>query len=377
MSVSLGYRYAEIGESQGRVYVYYYVTNPSTDKMERKRIYLNNIKSKQNKLRYARQLKEKINNKLDNGWNPFIDEDESSKKYKSIEEALDFVLTYKSKFIRPRSIPQYRHRINTLKEWLKNKKILNKMIHEFTQNMAIDFMNDLIINREITTRTFNNYLLDYRTFFNTLVKNQYLNSNPFQQVDKLPTTQTLKRPFTESELSLYMEHIQNHNYDLYIISLYTYCCGLRPAEICRLKIKDVNLKNGYIHIPGNASKNKKIGIIPIPGFFLEELKIYLAGIPEEHYICSTGLKPGAKTIKPNKIAQQFRKTANKIGLPGDLIFYSLKDTAADRLLQKGFSVKDIRDLFRHSNISTTDAYLKTRNIMINEKLITNFPNPNE
>ena len=373
----LGYKYAQICQSKERMFVYYYVENPETKKLVRKRVYLQHIKSKSDRLRYARKLKEKINNKLDNGWNPFIDDSENSKKYRSIGEALSFVLSYKSKYVRPRTIPQYRHRINILGNWLEKRRESDIRVYEFTENKATDFMNDLLINSQITARTYNNYLLDYRTFFNTLAKNRYIDKNPFKSIEKLPVTQAAKRPFTAEELSLYMDHIKENDYTLYITSHYTYCCGLRPAEICRLQIKDVKLAEGYIHISGNASKNKKVGIIPIPKFFLEELQYHLAGYPETDLICSRDLRPGQEQINPIEIAKRFRRVANTIGLPKDLIFYALKDTAADRLMSMGFSSKDIRDLFRHSNISTTDAYLKTRGLTSNPKLITDFPKPGQ
>jgi integrase len=157
--------------------------------------------------------------------------------------------------------------------------------------------------------------------------------------------------------------------------MYTYCCGLRPAEICRLKVRDVHLDKGFIHISGEMSKNKQIGIIPIPVFFLQELKKYLNGQQPNFYLCGSGLVPAEKKTFPTKIAGRFRDIANKLGISKEVVFYALKDTAADKLIASGFSSKDIRDLFRHSNISVTDAYLKKRNLMANERLINDFPKP--
>lgn len=375
MTDFLGFRYAEIGKSNNRVYVYFYAKHPETGKLERKRIYLNHIKSKANRMRYAKRLVSHINNKLDQGWNPWTDNSENRKKYTSIKEALDFVFAYKSKFIRPRSIPQYRNRIKILKEWLEAGGLLQSYIFDFTESRAHDFMNHLLMSKNISARTYNNYLLDYRTFFNTLVRNNYINKNPFQAVAKLPTTETAKRPFTDRELTSYIEHTKEHDYKMYIISMYTYCCGLRPAEICRLKVRDVHLEKGFIHISGEMSKNKQIGIIPIPGFFLQELRKYLDGQQPNYYLCGHGLVPSQRKTFPTRIAERFRQIANQIGISNEVVFYALKDTAADRLIASGFSSKDIRDLFRHSNISVTDAYLKKRNMMVNERLINDFPRP--
>lgn len=375
MTDFLGFRYAEMGKSGDRVYVYFYARHPEKKKLERKRVYLSHIKSKSNRIRYAKRLISYINNKLDQGWNPWTDDSENQKKYTSVEEALDFVFTYKSKYIRPRSVHQYRHRIKVLKEWLEAGNLLKAYVFDFTEEKAQDFMNHILMTRTKSARTYNNYLLDYRTFFNTLVKNRYMNSNPFKAIDKLPETETAKRPFSDQELNSYIDYVKNHDYDMYVVSMYTYCCGLRPAESCKLKVKDVHLEKGFIHISGEMSKNKRIGVIPIPGFFLEELKKYLDGQQPGHQLVGKGLKPAQQHIYPTRIAEHFRDVANQLGISPQVQFYALKDTAADKLIASGFSSKDIRDLFRHSNISVTDAYLKKRNLMTNERLIRDFPRP--
>ena len=65
--------------------------------------------------------------------------------------------------------------------------------------------------------------------------------------------------------------------------------------------------------------------------------------------------------------------ADRIGLPKEIFFYSLKDTCAERMMEAGYSAQDIRDLFGHSSIAITDNYLKRRNAYQNEKLKKNFP----
>lgn len=68
MTDFLGFRYAEMGKSGDRVYVYFYARHPETQKLERKRVYLSHIKSKANRIRYAKRLISHINNKLEQGW---------------------------------------------------------------------------------------------------------------------------------------------------------------------------------------------------------------------------------------------------------------------------------------------------------------------
>jgi site-specific recombinase XerD len=75
----------------------------------------------------------------------------------------------------------------------------------------------------------------------------------------------------------------------------------------------------------------------------------------------------------DRIAERFKRIRARVGLPADLKFYSLKDTVADRLLAAGYSVQEVRDLFGHSSVAVTDAYIKRMGYTHLEVLRRNFP----
>lgn len=373
---NLPFRYAQRAAGSTRDYIFFAAQDPTSDefKLKRKRIYIDHIRDKQTRDRHAKKLIQHINTLLDAGKNPFINY-ENNKKYTTIDKALTFVLDFKNLYIRKRTQHSFDSRMKILREWLTKKNLLQKYIFEFTDDMAIDFMNSLIPDRKIRGRTFNNYLLDYRTFFNTLIKNKYITSNPFHAVGRMPEQETDKRPFVEEEATLYFNYLKSHDPDFYIVSLYTYYLALRPAEICRLKISDFWMSKGVVVVPAGKSKNKKKRIIPIAKPFLELLKEHFRNKPSGFYVCSKKFVPGALFEHSTRIAEHYRNIANDLNIPEEVKFYSLKDTAADRLLEKGFTVKDIRDLFGHSSIAATDAYLKKIRTIVNSKLIETFPEP--
>jgi integrase len=373
-SFNLPYRYAQRSQGTTRDYIFFAAIDPAEGKMKRKRIYLDHIRENKTRERHAKKLIEHINNLLDVGKNPFVDQ-ENNKKYTTIDKALDFVIDFKNLYIRKRTQHSFDSRLKVLRQWLEQKKLLKKYIFEFTEDTALDFMNDLISKRKIGGRTYNNYLIDYRSFFNTLIKNKFITSNPFHAVSKMPEQETDKRPFMEEEATRYFDYTKQFDYNFYIISLYCYYLALRPAEICRLKISDFWLSKGLVVVQGSKSKNKKKRIIPIAKPFLEILKEYFKNLPSGFYICSKGLKPGAVFEHSTRIAEHFREIANQFQIPSEVKFYSLKDTAADRLISNGFNSKTIRDLFGHSSIAVTDAYLKKFMNMIDERLINEFPHP--
>ena len=54
-------------------HVSYYVINPDTNKLERKKVWLNRIKRVSDRKAIARRLAHTFNIKLAKGWNPFIE----------------------------------------------------------------------------------------------------------------------------------------------------------------------------------------------------------------------------------------------------------------------------------------------------------------
>ena len=56
------------------VYVSYYILNPSSNTLQRKRVRFNHIKGKRERIKYARLYCLELNAKLYNGWNPYFND---------------------------------------------------------------------------------------------------------------------------------------------------------------------------------------------------------------------------------------------------------------------------------------------------------------
>jgi integrase len=242
---------------------------------------------------------------------------------------------------------------------------------EFTGTLASEFMAWLLMQYQVTGRNYNNYLIDYRSFFNSLVKAGYLGANPFHSIDKQREKQTAKRAFTDKELTAYIQYVYQYDYPFYILSGLAYYCAMRPVEIVRCRVQDISAERRQISIP--AGKGNQARVTPIPDAFLQELLTYLEGYPGGYFVCSAYMKPGTVQRWPTRIAERFKRIRARLGLPADLKFYSLKDTVADRLLAAGYSVQEVRDLFGHSSVAVTDAYIKRMGYKHLEVLRRNFP----
>jgi integrase len=351
----LNFKYAELAKG-ARWYVHYQVLNPATGLLVRKRIYIDRMDAKL-KERYARKLCTKINEKLDQGWNPFISE-KDNRQYTRINKAFDFLITYKGSFVSHKSKQTYSSRIKLFFEYLKTIKKDGIFIFEFTDKDAIDYFEYLLLEKGIKGRTYNNYLLDFRSFFNFFIKHRYISENPFQAVDTMPEEEKEKQPFTVEEATKYKDYLLENDIPFYVITCLCYYCALRPVEITRLKVSMIDTVQKQIKLPGSSTKNKKNRVVPVPNVFWPYLENHIKKATPGMYVCSKDFVPGLQYVWPVRISEHFRVIADEIGLPVYVKFYSLKDTAAERLDVNNVGVKTIRDLFGHSNIAITDNYMR-------------------
>lgn len=99
----------------------------------------------------------------------------------------------------------------------------------------------------------------------------------------------------------------------------------------------------------------------------------MEGYSKYFYAVSKGFKPGSGYIYPTRIAEHFRDITTPLNISDKVTFYCLKDTCADKLIDAGFNIKTICDLFGHSSIEVTDKYLKGFRSNVDQRLIHSFP----
>lgn len=145
----------------------YYAQNPQTGKMKRFRIRVNKIvKRAKNKREVRTQIAkmcEQINLKLYDGWNPFF-EGEDSRLYTKISDVVDIYLKEKSKELRPDTMRCYTSFSNILLQWVSRSNP-NLFCFLFDKSKAILFMDYVYNERNVSSRTYNDYLKLSRCFF--------------------------------------------------------------------------------------------------------------------------------------------------------------------------------------------------------------------
>lgn len=142
-----------------------------------------------------------------------------------------------------------------------------------------------------------------------------------------------------------------------ILSLDT---GIRPQEIRKLMLADVDLEEGCIRIRPEVAKTKEARTLPLSDISLAEIRKYLSIRPPEWsksplFPTETGTPMMASTI--TGMMTRYRNIAGIEKFP----WYALRHTFATTMIRSGASLDSVRQILGHANFSIVNTYLHLTN----------------
>ena len=342
-------------------YVQYKVVNPYSGKMVIKRIKLTRIKPISERKKYAKSLIQSINQKLYSGWNPFLEE-EAEKGFHLLVDAIDIFFKRKSKELRPDSIRSYKSYVKYINDWLRDNDMLDTYVLTFNKSHAIKILDYAYDVKNVSNKTYNNYLLFFKTLWNWLKEKEYCKTSPFETIKpkKKETKERILIP--EDTRTKIKQYFSNHNYQMYIASLLVFHTLIRPKEISYLKKKHFDFENQVIIIPNTVAKSHQMRVATIPDVILGELISFnYNGANDQDFIFGLRGRPSREKMDSREFSREWSKMRKKLGLDLKMKFYSLRDSGIVQLLIDGVSPHEVMKQAGHANLETTTIYLKHAN----------------
>lgn len=152
---------------------------------------------------------------------------------------------------------------------------------------------------------------------------------------------------------------------LVLVLAYT---GIRWGEAIALRVRDLDLERGRLHITENAvevhgkiyvgtPKSHKGRLVPVPRFLVEELSTATAGHPRDALVFPGRYGEFLRRTRAGEGSKSWFKTAlNEAGLP-PMTTHDLRHTAASLAVQAGANVKTIQRMLGHTSAAMTlDVY---------------------
>lgn len=231
----------------------------------------------------------------------------------------------------------------------------------FTAQNFRRLLFDLSTRNNWSSHTYNRLRKDYRVFCWYLVRENYITTNPIDQIVRKKIPKELPKHFTKDQIDkiLWLLHsmypkddiIDTRNKTIVYTYLYT---GLRLYELINLRPEDVNHSEGYIRV--QSGKWEKDRIVPI----LEKLQPILRSFESLRNRTFADPKAYFPTYIWGKL--QHREIYNvlyriKKKVTFKITTHMFRHTFATELAKKDLNLYNISQILGHSNLNTTKIYL--------------------
>lgn len=353
-------------------HIEYYILDPVTNKLMRKRFRLNDLHrsccSGTEFKQKANQVLQELTSRLVTGWNP-QGETQSGRYYSSLFEAFDKFIFIKERELRDETMRTYRSVLKLLKEWLKSDCVCI----DFTHQRALDFMDYCHTNRKVSSNTWNNYLKVCRVIWSWLFDNLYVKENPFSRIKKKRAEEKIRESIPAQVRRQISDYFAERSIGYLLVCNLVFYSLIRPAELTRLRVCDINKEAGIIYLPEAATKCHCSRFTPIDPSIRAMLYDFIAGHKDCEFVFGPMFRPGTKSQRIKWYHVKWEKMRDDLHLPSSYKLYSLRDSGITAKLDSGLDPEIVMHAAGHHNLSETTKYVIKANMFELEAIVSHSP----
>jgi len=282
--------YSANGDLQKRWYVYFSFRDPKSGKLKRQTPFYgdaNKYKTKEDRMSVLVIYRKVLLRLLNKGYNPYSDNLELHQSLTSknnvannlnlpnkvlpksepilekpkmtIQEGFKFGIKLKEKLVSPSTKRDYESKIKNFSKWLSVNHAEIKFISQLNKKLVLEFLNDVLDRNSARTR--NNYKTDLSSIIQVLVDNEIIEQNFVKKIPKLKSTPERNKTYSQNIQEEIFEYLEVQDPILLLYIKFISYNFLRPIEVCRLRVKDIDIKNRRIQFKAKNSP-LKTKIIP-------------------------------------------------------------------------------------------------------------------
>ena len=209
----------------------------------------------------------------------------------------------------------------------------------------------LLQERKLGVRTVGLHTAALRFFFCKTLKRMY----PVEEVPYSRAPRRLPIILTREEAIRLIASASNLFHRAMLITMYS--TGMRRAELCRLKVGDIDSTRMLIHIrQGKGGKDRDV---PLSAKTLETLREYWRWMKPKTYLFP-GTVNGSradKPITPKVLWEACREAAQRAGITKAVRPHLLRHSFATHLVEGGADLPTVQALLGHTDLKPTSIYL--------------------
>lgn len=352
--------YAKSGKVK---FVYFYVLDPQSvidgqPKLKRIRTKFNCFATAKERDAAALRYRDEVNRKLAEGWNPLI-EDSTHKSWTSFSDVLEQYCKYllKSKkdgVMKDKTYVDYTSRLKMLTSYECSHRL--HYAYQYDKNWCEQFLDYIYLDRDTSPRTRNNYLGWLCSLGTWMCDRGFIGSNPCTTIKSLPNGDKHRKVVDKDAFSKIEAYLKENDPDFLFAVQFAYYTLIRPNELVKIRIIDINISEQTVFVSSTISKNRHDGKVTLPKvLLLQMVERGTFNSPGQYYLFGSKFVPSEKMAQGRIFRERWSKMRTALNLPDCYQFYSLKDTGiTDMINNVGLNVA--KDQARHSSVAVTNHY---------------------
>lgn len=363
------------GDLSKRWYVYFSFRKTAESALVRfpNNFYAAQYLDKKDRLQWLKKIQRTLSILLKDGFDPYNPEnkfefDTEDKSNQSIEEALKFALNIKKSTLAATSYKGLEGRILRFEKWLNENGFKNRLITTVNKKVVTSYLNEILIATSAKNR--NNTRTDISSIFTVLADNDIIPDNFIHKVPVLKSTPEKNKSFTTEEEAKIFNYLDKNNKLLALYVKFISYNFLRPVEVNRVKIGDIDLNDKILKIKTKTGfKVKRIPqllIDEIPDLSIYPCDAYLFGRKDfGQYWEAT------ENNRRNDYSDYFLEVKKKFGFDKNYGLYSFRHTFITKLyntfikeMTPNEAESNIMSITGHSTKTALRKYLREINAYI-------------
>jgi len=198
-----------------------------------------------------------------------------------------------------------------------------------------------------------------KSFFNHARFMGLVQVNPLDQIKSphVSEAEHLPKFLTKEEMDKVLDYVKEQRWvQEYIMLRFMYATMCRVSELCGVKVKDIDVQRGFVHLRGKGNKERWVPLDEKTLALLQRL--VLPG----RYALDDPLFTNKRgnAIQPRVVQALFQRLKKALGFPADkrITPHVFRHTGATMLRRNGMDISELQDLLGHASPNTTRIYAK-------------------
>ncbi len=284
---------------------------------------------------------------------------------KQLQEYTNYLAVEKG--LSKNTLESYRRDLNKFIAFLNKREVVNPEIVD-REDINL-FLAELKVNKSATS-TISRTIASIRSFFNFLMEEGFIETNPALDLESPKIEKKLPRVLTTSEIDRLLGQPRPGDHkglrDKAMLEL-LYASGIRVSELIDLNLSDFDPRVGYLRCRGKGQKER---IVPIGSVAINSVNEYMS--KARSMLCKNNGEIALFVNQHgNRMTRQgfwkiLKKYAFKSNIDGEITPHTIRHSFATHLLENGADLRSVQEMLGHSDIATTQVYTQITRKKIRE-----------